>query len=64
MHDPSPCNILGKLRDCGLEGIGSFLSELSHELISPCIYATKRVRDVGGILGYGGGLVPKFSTPK
>ena len=41
MHDPSPCNILGKLRDCGLEGIDWFISELLHEFISPCMLSSE-----------------------
>ena len=30
-HDPSPCDLWGKLRKCGLEGMDRFLSNLLHE---------------------------------
>ena len=30
-HDPSPCNVLGKLRKCGFEGMGRFLWDILHE---------------------------------
>ena len=35
-HDPSPCDLLGELRKCGLEGMGQFFSDLLHEL-NPCV---------------------------
>ena len=31
-HDPSPCDLWGKLKRCGLEGMGRFLLNLLHEL--------------------------------
>ena len=30
-HGPSPCDLLGKVRKCGLEGMGWFLSDFLHE---------------------------------
>ena len=30
-HGSSPCDLLEKLRKCGLEGMGRFLSNLLHE---------------------------------
>ena len=30
-HGPSPCDLWGKLRKCGWEGMGRFLSDLLHE---------------------------------
>ena len=35
-HDTNPCNILGKLRECGLEDMGRFLLDLLHEP-NPCV---------------------------
>ena len=59
---PSLCDLLGKLRKCGLEGMGWFLSDLLHEF-SPCVLPSGQ-----GILiasqAHGGGLVSKISTQK
>ena len=61
-HDPSPCDILGKLRKCGLEGMGQFLSDLLHKP-RLCMLPSGQ-----GILvapqAHRGGLVPKLFTPK
>ena len=61
-HDPSPCDILGKLRKCRLEGRGWFPSDL---LLEPNLGVLSSEQ---GILivpqPHGGGLVPKISTPK
>ena len=35
-YDSSPCNLLEKLRKCGFEGMGRFLSNLLNDL-SPCM---------------------------
>ena len=37
-QDPSPCDILRKLRRCGLKGIGRFLLDLLYDP-SPCVLA-------------------------
>ena len=61
-HGPSPCGLLGKLRKCGLEGMGWFLLELLHEP-SPCVLTSGQ----GTLIApqtHGGGLVPKISTLK
>ena len=61
-HGPSPCDIWGKLRKCGLEGMGWFLSDLLHEP-NPCVLPNGQ-----GMLivpqAHGRGLVPKISTSK
>ena len=57
-HGPSPCNLLGKLRNHGLEDIGRFLSNLLHEP-STCVLPSGQ----GTLIAYqahGGGLVPKI----
>ena len=48
-HDPSPCNILGKLRECGLEGMSQFLSNLLHEP-SPCVLPSRQGTLVPSVL--------------
>jgi len=61
-HDPSLCNLLGKLEKCGLEGMGWFLLDLLHE---PNAYVLPSGQ--GTLVAHqahGGGLVPKISTPK
>ena len=54
-------NILGKLRECDLEEIGWFLSEFLHKPNLSVLPSGQ------GMLvapqTYGGGLVPKISTP-
>ena len=47
-HGSSSCNLLGKLRECGLESMGRFLSDL---LLKPCpltqpMCATKWARNI------------------
>ena len=52
----------GKLRKCGLEGMGRFLLDLLHEL-GPCVLPSGQ----GTLVepqAHGGGLVSKISTPK
>ena len=54
--------LMGKLRKCGLEGMGRFLSDLLYDP-SPCVLPSGQ-----GTLevpqAHGGGLVSKISTPK
>ena len=40
-HGPSPCDLWGKLRKCGLEGMGRFLSDFLHKP-SPCVLPSKK----------------------
>ena len=61
-HDPSPYNLLGKLRKCGLEGIGQFLSDLLHEP-NTCVLPSGQGTLVA-LQAHGGGLVLEISTPK
>ena len=61
-HDPSPCNILGKLRECDLEGIGRFLSDFLHEP-SLCVLPSEQGILVAP-LAHGGGFVLEISTLK
>ena len=61
-HGPSPCDLLGKLRKCGLEGMGCFLSDLLHES-SPCVLPSEQ----GALVApraHGGGFISKISTSK
>ena len=51
-----------KLRKCGLEGMGWFLSNLLHEP-SPCVLPSGQGTLVAP-QAHGGGLVSKISTPK
>ena len=54
--------LMGKLRKCGLKGMGQFLSDLLHEP-SPCVLPSGQ----GTLVvpqAYGGSLVFKISTPK
>ena len=60
-HSLSPCNILGKLRKYGLEGMSRFPLDLLREL-SPCVLPSGQ-RTLVAPQVYGGGLVPKISTP-
>ena len=61
-HGPSPCNILGKLRECGLKGMSRFHLDLLHEPNS-CVLPSGQ-----GILvapqAHERGLVPKISISK
>ena len=61
-HGLSPCNLLGKLRKCGLEGMGQFLSDLLHEP-NPCVLPSGQGTLVAP-QAHGGGLVSKISTLK
>ena len=40
-YDPSPCDLLGKLRKCGLEGMSWFFSDLLHKP-SPCVLTSEQ----------------------
>ena len=54
--------LTGKLRKCGLEGMGRFLSDILHE---PSPYVLPSVQ--GTLVApqaHGGGIVSKISTPK
>ena len=61
-YDPSPFDILGKLRKCRLKGMGRFPSNFLHEP-NPCVLPSEK-----GILvvpqPYGGGLYLKFPHQK
>ena len=61
-HGPSPCDLLGKLRKCGLEDMGRFLLNLLHES-SPYMLPSGQGTLVAP-LAHRGGLVPEISTPK
>ena len=61
-HGPSPCDLWGKLRKCGLKGMGWFLSNLLHEPSSCVLPSGQRTLVVPQV--HGGGLVPKISTSK
>ena len=55
-------NILAKLRECNLEGMSWFLSDLLHKP-NPSVLSSRQ-----GMLiapqAHGGGLIPKISTLK
>ena len=53
---------MGKLRKCGLEGMGRLLSDLLHER-NPCVLPSGQGTLVAS-QAHGGGLVPKISTSK
>ena len=59
-HGPSPCDILGKLRKCGLEG--QLFSDLLHEPRLCMLPSGQEI--LVAHQAHGGGLVPKISTPK
>ena len=61
-HGPSPCDLWGKLRKCGLESMGRFLSDLLHEP-SPYVLLSGQGTLVAP-QAHGVGLVSKISTPK
>ena len=61
-HGPSPCDLWGKSRKCGLEGMSQFLSNLLHEP-NPCVLSSGQGTLVAP-QAHGGGLVPKISTSK
>ena len=61
-HGSSPCELLEKLRKCGLKGMGWFLSDLSHEPNTSVLPSGQ-----GTLLAsqaHERGLVPKIFTPK
>ena len=53
---------MGKLKKCGLEGMGWFLSDLLHKL-SPCVLLSEQGTLVAS-QAHGRGLVSKISTSK
>ena len=53
---------MGKLRKCGLEGMGWFLSDLLHEP-SPCMLPSRQGTLVAP-QAHGGGLISKIFTPQ
>ena len=61
-HGPSQCDLWGKLRKCGFEGMGRFFSDLLHEP-GPCVLLIGQ-----GILvtpqAHWGCLISKISTLK
>ena len=59
---PNPFDLWEKLRKCGLEGMGWFLSNLLHELRPSELPSGQGTLVVPQ--AHGGGLVPKISTPK
>ena len=61
-HGPSPCDLLGKLRKCGLEDMGWFLSDILYEL-SPCMLPSGQETLVAP-QAHGGDLVSKIFTSK
>ena len=61
-HSPSLCNLWGKLRKCGLEGMGRFLLNLLYEL-NTCLLPSGQGTLVAHQV-YGVGLVLEISTPK
>ena len=61
-HDLSSCDLWGKLRKCGLEGMSRFLSDLLHEP-SPCVLSSGQGTLVAP-QAHGGGLVSKISISK
>ena len=61
-HGSSPCDLLGKLRKCGLEGMGRFLLDLLHEP-NPCMLPSGQGIPVAP-QAHGGCLVSKISTSK
>ena len=61
-HDPSQCDLLGKLRKFDLEGMGRFFSDLLHEL-NPCVLLSGQGTLVAP-QAHGRGLVSKISTSK
>ena len=61
-HDPSPYDLWGKLRKCGLEGMSWFLLDLLHEL-RPSVLLSGQGTLVASQT-HGGGLVPEISTSK
>ena len=40
-HDPSPCDILEKLKKCGLEGMGWFLFDFFYKTVHACFQVGK-----------------------
>ena len=61
-HDPSPYDLWGKLRKCGLKGMSWFLLDFLHEL-RPSVLLSGQGTLVASQT-HGGGLVPKFPPQK
>ena len=61
-YGPSPCDLLGKLRKCDLEGMDRFLSDLLHEP-SPCMLPSGQGTLVAP-QAHREGFEPKISTLK
>ena len=61
-HDPDPCDLWGKLRKCGLEGMSRFLSNLLHEPRSSVL--PSRQGTLVAPQAHRGGLVLEISTSK
>ena len=55
-------DLLEKLRKCGLEGMGQFLSDLLHEPNSCMLLSGQQT--LVECLSYGGNLVPEIFAPK
>ena len=60
-HGPSPCDLLGELRTCGLEGMSQLFLNLLHEP-NACVLPSGQGTLVASQAH--GGLVPKISIPK
>ena len=61
-HGPSPCDLLGEMKEVWFEGMGRFLSNLLHEP-NPCVLSSGQWTLVAP-QAYGIGLVSKIFTPK
>ena len=61
-YNPSPCDLLGKLREYGLEGMGWLDSNLLHDP-SPQVLLSELGTQVAP-RAHEGGFVPKISTSK
>ena len=61
-YNPNPCDLLGKLREYGLEGMGWLDSNLLHEP-SPQVLLSELGTQVA-LQAHEGGFVPKISTSK
>ena len=62
MHSSNPCNSLGKLRKCGLEGMSRFLLNLLHEPSSHVLPSGLETQVAPQ--AHEGVFVPKISTVK
>ena len=61
-YGPSPCDLLEKLRKCGLEGMGWFILDFLHELRLSVLLSGQGTLVASQT--HGGGLVPEISTSK